>query len=1703
MINLRDIEQKSVKDMKFSHVYISKLETAFFLFQFPRECISPSEVLQYRDQFYRRILSTDRANDTVNGAPYPNQLQTRYYDETIGIGTTRTIPYEQLTQFAQTALRLATILQLTNPPIFNNKYRNTPAPTPVVQQSTNNLFTINNPPSTQPSGARIDNLIAAESVRSRSRMSSNQETHVSDIVDPEQARKNEIIRFFANVMLTFIKALIPERELSYGMTLFGINYNAFNNDGGLIHPYYKCKILHMVTMTLFLKSGHIAAQELFNNGISHIPSVCSDSSEQLMILRDNFLNLKYEIDLIAAQETFPVTVWKNNFAIKISNLDSGSFVREAMKSVMIDPNYHRMDFNEYLSRITDMVINMEGLMVPNMAPAATPIGSNNAEIQLQYAATTNNTDNRTCSFCQAVKRLKYPTIKTDHKSDNCYRKTRPCDVCCKLPRDPSDFHYSRDCPKWPTLLRIKESGNNRHSDNNPGPGHAKHGKRTSDGKPYPKEKRFRVNQTIHDDEYDDVGDIDDEQSDDEAAVINQSQLYSHLILDSGANRNTVTPTMAQNHQKYEDNLYIYGIGNLKVKINESVTINDIKHHVIANDMGIVSISDICTRFNITVVFDKHNVQFMSADKQLVHLTCPLRPNGLYTIEYEQYKRLLNQLACHNITNQTPPRIHLSMTRFTITKEIERYIIELHEMMGHSFPEKMCNTISSGIIIPNPPPNSANLLFNRDILCRLIAKYYTKRRCLECEVIYAKQIIRNQPNITYYPTMPFEEVSFDFKPADIKSYDGMIGTIIAACSASMYAMHYPVSTESGKQTLDALKYFIQVANSYQYKISRIRYDAAKTNNTQQILRYLNTRGITTYPIAVGRQQRNFVEKVNDLVYRRYNVIHASQYLLNITYWTRGLDTAVSYHNSTTNIRCPEYTPHRKITGQQPRIQQYTYGQPVLINRQEKHFTKNVHFPMQNRMAIVIRIDNTIPYGVQVISCATGLLSAGYYDLIVPIKYNKHNQTEINNLKQKFSIYKQQPITRIIDAPPDSLRFSDMTLIPLPQTIPDVPISIPTQLIQDNINPSNPIDPPLNDDHDTIRHIAQQPSAVNNEIATINAVVISNKIVPYMSVQKNGEVITLSEAEYMNIPIKERQPKMKQIQHLNNYQQWLNVTIDEITKWDENNVGEIVERSSIPRYKRAIPIQLVYTYKQKLLSNNSWGYTPKCRGAGRGDLEPPNDDDNEDTYYAPTTYISTVMTLLALATQQEWKISTFDVIGAFLKTPIEEEIYVSLPSQIMTNQYIIRLKKYLYGLKKANNKFNEHFHQILLRYGLQVATTDICLYYNDRIRCAIFVDDGLLTTNNTDTRDHFLQYLDQQIGIDAHNDPKQFLKLELQILPDKLLIHQQTYINLLNIPEPSFTKLHDFMPIKFNHTRPIPNTYEELRLQYIQSPHCCYIPAKQVQEIVGALVWVIYSTRGDLQIIGHYLAKSQSNPTEFDLFMAYNTYRYLKNDSYRPIVYTKSNNMILSLISDGAHLKNITDTVLGQLGYVIILGFCTVIVSSTSAERPTRSASETEMLAGSNGLAQLTYVSTMLQELGITIDATHYYTDCLSILKLINRKKQISKKARHFINEIAQFKLATTNQMSLQLYWVPTLKMIADALTKLKIDGKLKRVLSDSILNGQLFFQHQYTNVTNNKFKNLRFSSNDQNHSDNLNDIHIQYLNTQYDSDPNYFNELWTI
>ena len=80
------------------------------------------------------------------------------------------------------------------------------------------------------------------------------------------------------------------------------------------------------------------------------------------------------------------------------------------------------------------------------------------------------------------------------------------------------------------------------------------------------------------------------------------------------------------------------------------------------------------------------------------------------------------------------------------------------------------------------------------------------------------------------------------------------------------------------------------------------------------------------------------------------------------------------------------------------------------------------------------------------------------------------------------------------------------------------------------------------------------------------------------------------------------------------------------------------------------------------------------------------------YAPVARISTIRTLIALASIYKLKIHQLDVKTAFINGELDEEIYIEQPKGfIMQGQEhkACKLIKSLYGLKKAPKQWHEKF------------------------------------------------------------------------------------------------------------------------------------------------------------------------------------------------------------------------------------------------------------------------------------------------------------------------------------------------------------------------------------------------------------------------------
>ena len=77
------------------------------------------------------------------------------------------------------------------------------------------------------------------------------------------------------------------------------------------------------------------------------------------------------------------------------------------------------------------------------------------------------------------------------------------------------------------------------------------------------------------------------------------------------------------------------------------------------------------------------------------------------------------------------------------------------------------------------------------------------------------------------------------------------------------------------------------------------------------------------------------------------------------------------------------------------------------------------------------------------------------------------------------------------------------------------------------------------------------------------------------------------------------------------------------------------------------------------------------------------DYQDTF-APTTRLTTIRSVLALATHESWPVFQMDVKSAFLNGDLKEELYMEQPPRFVIPSLegtVCKLKKAHYGLKQV--------------------------------------------------------------------------------------------------------------------------------------------------------------------------------------------------------------------------------------------------------------------------------------------------------------------------------------------------------------------------------------------------------------------------------------
>lgn len=235
----------------------------------------------------------------------------------------------------------------------------------------------------------------------------------------------------------------------------------------------------------------------------------------------------------------------------------------------------------------------------------------------------------------------------------------------------------------------------------------------------------------------------------------------------------------------------------------------------------------------------------------------------------------------------------------------------------------------------------------------------------------------------------------------------------------------------------------------------------------------------------------------------------------------------------------------------------------------------------------------------------------------------------------------------------------------------------------------------------------------------------------------------------------------------------------------------ELRPLPPGRQPIKCKWVYAYKTK--PDGSLDRF-KARLVAKGYSQTPGTDFHET--FSPTVKYESIRLALAVAATTGMELRQFDITTAFLHALLHTKLYMQqVPGYIDTLQkhLVCYLKKALYGLRQANREWNQCIDVFLKAFQLIQSSADTCVYFSDHAGCRLlimlFVDDGLMISNNSAQMDSVLDFMKDVFITKVTMDPEIYVGVHLKCDRSQRLIYidQELYIKSM-LQKYNFTESH---------------------------------------------------------------------------------------------------------------------------------------------------------------------------------------------------------------------------------------------------------------------------------------------------------------------------
>jgi len=410
-------------------------------------------------------------------------------------------------------------------------------------------------------------------------------------------------------------------------------------------------------------------------------------------------------------------------------------------------------------------------------------------------------------------------------------------------------------------------------------------------------------------------------------------------------------------------------------------------------------------------------------------------------------------------------------------------------------------------------------------------------------------------------------------------------------------------------------------------------------------------------------------------------------------------------------------------------------------------------------------------------------------------------------------------------------------------------------------------------------------------------------------------------------------------------WQEAMRKEFDALQANNTWDLVP---LPKGKRPISCKWVYKIKYK-----ADGSLERCKArlVIRGFTQKEGVDYTET--FSPVVKMTTIRSLIACAVKKHWPIYQMDVNNAFLHGDLYEDIYMKPPPglSVASGNIVCKLKKSLYGLKQASRQWYAKLSETLKSIGFQHSKNDYSLFSKQQgssmVFLAVYVDDIIVTGNDTTEIATLKTFLDNQFKIKDLGELNYFLGMEVTKFPTGLALTQRKFVLDL---------------LKEFHCDPLSSTTCPLGpISKGDTNDTLYPDVSNYRKLVGKLNYLT-NTRPDIAFSVQYLSQFLQAPTYSHWTAALYTLRYIKRNPSQGLFFNNSSDFSLIAYCD-SDWAQCPCTRRSVSGYFIMLGGCPISWKSKKQPTLALSSAEAEYRSMRVVTAELAWLTRLLSELQV--------------------------------------------------------------------------------------------------------------------------------------------